>query len=140
MNKVVLTKESKAALSANKEFTDKWVAGLRSGKYTQIRHSMVVHDVPNSACCLMVMEMECNGRSREGFPVAGLPSDLAKPYTLTSVPDCLLLPEDIQAEVWTEDGWQTATMFKPAEWNDILELSFEQIATLLETGELEYEH
>lgn len=145
MNRIVLTEESKAVLAANQEFTDKWIAGLRSGKYVQIQESMIEPDIPKSACCLMVMEMECNDRSwmdvadfNERNIFAEMATDLPDPYKFKVIVNDLYYPEDLQARVYL-GGDYDAIIGGPVEWNDGLNLSFKQIATLLETGELEYE-
>ena len=138
-NKLTLTDSSKQILKDNPEFTSKWVAGLRSDKYTQYRGGMCDPNVPNSACCLHVMEMECFDNSWEsGFKgeyAGDLPSDLGKGnYGVLKVNTSFtdFQPEDLQASF--DNGGEQM----PSIWNDHYKLSFLQIADLLESGEVEF--
>lgn len=124
--KLELTEPSKQKIKENPEFMQKWIAGLRSGKYPQARGAMVDADVPNSACCLMVMEMECNGRDWEDGLDKCLPSTLEGGITWPQ-------------ELGLADERLLGGFTRVAHWNDNLEFTFDQIATLLETGSLEVE-
>jgi hypothetical protein len=128
--KVTLTEESKQTLAQHPEFTEKWIAGLRSGKYTQVQNRMYDPKITNSACCLMVMEMVCNEREwgdHRDDVITAMPSDMEKPYIF---PDGLL-PQLLWAR--TDDG----EGYSVDGWNDALSMTFEQIADLLEYGEVE---
>lgn len=144
MIKFILTEYAKETISENKEFIEKWIKGLRSGKYTQTRGAMVDPDLPNSACCLMVMEMECNGRKWEegsytvdedevvegsewGTFVVRMPSEFS---------NGVRWPQILEATVYG----CTSTLVgcaSPHQWNDRYGLTFNQIADLLEHGEVE---
>lgn len=140
--KLTLTDESQAILRDHPEFTAKWISGLRSGKYTQQKFQMCDPGAPNSACCLHVMEIECDGKKWEegytfgldGLPLAyEVPCCLVDPLTLTGG----FLPEDLSAMHEDEDIYHG--IFKPQDWNDDLGLTFDQISDLLEHGTVEYE-
>jgi hypothetical protein len=132
--KLTLSSRSKRLLEEHPEFTTKWISGLRSGKYTQHRGEMCDPGVKSSACCLHVMEMECNGKEwsdgvscgRHSFAV---PSSMKDNFFRFSENDA---PETLKA--FDENG----SIYDTAMWNDSLCLSFNQIAYLLEKGEIEF--
>lgn len=138
--KLTLNEQSKAYLAENSDLKNKWIAGLRSGKYPQITGAMVDPRLPGSCCCLMVAEIECNNRDwNEAF------SETDCDYV-----DVAVTPEDFQDGLKKlgklEAIYEVPFKFKakgeswrPAEWNDHLKLTFNQIADLLERGEVEYE-
>ncbi len=119
-----LTERSKKEVKANRELIDTWIKGLRSGKYTQIQESMIDENIPNSSCCLMVMEMVCNGRGWEEGAGYELPTDL---WDAVEWPEALsaCLADDVEM-----------IEFTPSEWNDEFNASFEEIAELLDKGEV----
>jgi hypothetical protein len=144
MKKLRLTGLTEKLLSDNPEFTFKWIEGLRSGKYTQIRQVMFHPEIPNSACCLQVMEECCNELDRD--ITIQRAEDLGVSLHL---PTCLYLvdkrplvlresePEnDICAIFYDELGPLENEEYTPVEWNDELKLTFYQIADLLEKGEV----
>lgn len=147
MNTLILKPEHFQILQFNKELVDKWVAALRSGKWVQITGAMTDPSIPNSACCLMVAEAECNNKTVEnyysrfenqsGYDVAGLPSSRVNAFRL-KVPDNVSswLPENLEA---TYTNQIAVSGYTPSQWNDSLKLSFERIATLLETGSITFE-
>ena len=121
MNKLKLTEKSKNKIQQNQEFVNKWIKGLRSGAYAQIQSMMCRENTPNSACCLHVMEMECNGRDWEEGIGKIYPSRMYGGVTW---------PEELKAED------VSGNLLYPVNWNDSLSLTFNQIADLLETGEI----
>lgn len=142
MDKLILSEESKAILQEHAEFTKKWIEGLRSGEYTQVQEAMVDPEIPSSACCLMVAEI-VNGRKWEDhkyacnydedgecFEVAALPSDLSSEIHWT---------ENLYATYLSDEGNYIKRKPSPPTWNDDIGLSFNQIADLLEYGEVECE-
>lgn len=135
MPKLTLTEESKTKLKENQEFTDKWIAGLRSGKWMQCREMMVYPEIPNSCCCLMVAEIECNGAKWED----GIRFDKDAGELCNSGWD---VPSDMASpSVWTEGLVainEYGRTYQVVDWNDDLVLSFNKIADLLENGEVEY--
>lgn len=148
MNTLKLTEGTKELLDRHPKFTVNWIEGLRSGDYIQVQHSMYDVNIDGSACCLQVMEECCNNLDRdieiqraedEGHDLH-LPSCLylidKKPVTLDDE-----LPEElIKAVLTSEDALGVReAIFLPAEWNDDLNLTFEQIADLLDNGEIEIE-
>lgn len=147
MNTLMLKPEHFQILQFNKEIVEQWIAALRSGKWVQITGAMTDPSIPNSACCLMVAEAACNHKvvenyysrfeNQSGYDVAGLPSSRINPLRL-NVPDNVssTLPENLEA---TFTNQITASGYTPSQWNDSLKLSFEQIATLLETGSITFE-
>lgn len=128
MPTLTLIPEHKELLERHPEFTRKWAEGLRSGKYTQYIGGMCDEDIPQSACCLHVMEMECNGSRWEDGIERVTPSQFSD-FRIERT-----LPEDLIATL--SDGMGRYT---PDLWNDYLEISFNQIADLLENGEVTYE-
>lgn len=137
-SKLVLTEESKAALESDIATRDKWAAALRSGKYTQNWGSMCDPNVPNSACCLHVLEVECNGLSWEAGSHIGYPSSVYERGFSQGSPVHFsgLLAEKLTA---IDGGYGCYLPVKPDQWNDALGLTFNQIADLLEHGEVEFE-
>lgn len=132
----------------NKEVTTKWIAGLRSGKWVQTTSAMTNIEIPNSACCLMVLEGECNNKVVADFiyakEIAGIPKPMTMPNGRT---DYLVfkhangdakLPQDIPALLHSPNLKSTGDLIYPAGWNDNLCLTFEQIADLLEFGQIEF--
>lgn len=133
MNELTLTPESIQALADNPEAVAKWCTALRGGKWVQHREDMCVADIPNSACCLHVLEMEVGGMEWDEGLNKGIPSDI----TNTPVSFNGIDAEDIKA-VLSDPEFSIGT-FVPSEWNDDLLLTFDQIATLLETGSVEWD-
>ena len=138
-------------LQQNKEIISKWIEGLRSGRWIQITGSMTNQNIPNSACCLMVLEGECNNKvttdyvtvydSEQLGSIAGLPSERGNPLELQLHGLNFKYPQNIHAIFKCNSGIEDLKKFHntnltPSQWNDSLELTFEEIATLLETGSL----
>jgi hypothetical protein len=132
MNKLTLTPESEQALRNNPIDTATWVKGLRSGNYVQNRGGMCDIDIPNSACCLHVLEMDAGGKAWEDGANSWGSLELPSEMVGESVMFDDFLAEDIKAVV------NLGRKESPAQWNDDLKLTFNQIATLLETGSVEY--
>jgi hypothetical protein len=147
MNTLMLKPEHLKILQFNKEIVDKWVAALRSNKWVQHTGAMTDPSIPNSACCLMVAEAECNNKTVEdyyskfenqfGYQIDALPTSKESPLYL-KIPDSddFWFPESLEAKFVNQIS---GTGYTPAQWNDSLKLSFEQIATLLETGSVTFE-
>ncbi len=131
-----LDDKSKKTLKENQEFVDKWVVGLRSGKYTQVKEAMVYPDIPQSCCCLMVAEIEGNGKSWEDGINPGNGYTESYPVPSQMPNGCPWLENLVATHPPTTDFDRCE--YQPYNWNDELELSFEDIATLLETGEVSY--
>ena len=136
-------------LKENQEITNKWIVGLRSGKYTQANGAMTNPNIINSACCLMVLEAECNNKSISDYTYVdsdniarsyGLPADGSKPLQLLRAYDVSnLLPQGLQAEL--SCGNQIIeNSTTPSMWNDRFKLTFNQIADLLESGSINFEY
>jgi hypothetical protein len=138
-------------LKHNKAIIDKWIIGLRSGKWMQTTGNMTNPNVPNSACCLMVLEAECNNKVTTNYvtvynqdqlgSIAGLPTERENPLKLQLQGPGLKYPQNIYAIFKCNSGVKRLQQFDnsrlvPSQWNDVLGLSFEEIATLLETGSL----
>jgi hypothetical protein len=152
MDTLQITTEDWDLLQKNKPITDKWIAGLRSGKWIQTIGAMTSVDVPNSACCLMVVEAECNNKTVNDYiripnneldvpTAAGLPSEEENPLQLQLHGLGFKYPQSLTAVFKCNSGIERLRKFHntslaPSQWNDTLQLTFEEIATLLETGSL----
>ena len=115
-----------------KDNVDKWVTALRSGKYIQIRSKMASEDIPNSACCLHVAAIEVDGVKWEDAifndTVIGLPSGFHESIN-ASFSELLANFGRIRVcSQYNNSGFSRL--------NDFYKLSFEQIAELIEEGEL----
>lgn len=142
MNTLKFIDKHRQILQENKELVDMWIVGLRSGKWVQTKGAMTNLTVENSACCLMVLEAECNNKVTDDFVwtdpagtkhVNGMPSAAGDPLWFRDYASKKFMPESLIAV----DG--AGTPYNPAEWNDYLELTFDQIADLLEKGEIQFE-
>ena len=136
-------------LKENQEIVNKWIVGLRSGKYAQANGAMTDPNIVNSACCLMVLEAECNNKSTSDYTYVdsnntvnsyGLTDDSAKCLQLLRANNASnLLPQALKAEL--SCGNQVLeNSTTPSQWNDTLKLTFNQIADLLESGSINFEY
>ena len=136
MATLTLTDTSKEVLRKNPVTLSKWIVGLRSGKWIQTYGAMTEQDNPSCACCLMVLEAECNGKTTSDYINTTMPSSRPDALKFTGEHDGFM-PEFLKAKYICDDDDKTlpATYF-PMGWNDRLRLSFEQIADLLENGSI----
>lgn len=136
-------------LKENQEITNKWITGLRSGKWIQTSGAMTNLDVVNSACCLMVLEAECNNKSVDDYMYVdehdlvrsyGLPADNSRCLKLRRTDSAsTLLPQALKASL-TCDDTVLESITTPSMWNDRYKLTFNQIADLLESGSINFEY
>jgi hypothetical protein len=147
MHKLTLKKGSKEALSKHPIEKAKWLAGLRSDTYKQVTGGMCDPLIPNSACCLHVLEMEVNNRSWESGINNQLPSNMNvfREEQETLIPPSPVkfsgvLAQELKAihTISHADVTEHLQCKRPAEWNDEFKLTFNQIADLLEYGEVEF--
>lgn len=142
---LVLNQYSKNILEKYEEFKNNWIGGLRSGEFIQTTTKMCNKEVRNSACCLFVMEMVCNNKCWEDGlnpenveeGVYYLPSDMENCFHFDGTFG-YDLPEHLSANIYSSDRRRLAP-YSPSAWNDRLKLTFNQIADLLEYGEVELE-
>ena len=145
MATLTLTDTSKEVLRKNPVTLSKWIVGLRSGKWIQTYGAMTEQDNPSCACCLMVLEAECNGKTTSDYVnttadglvyVQGMPSSRPNALKFTGEPDGFM-PEFLTAKyIYDDDDKKSPITYSPMGWNDSLKLSFEQIADLLENGSI----
>lgn len=145
MDTLQITTEDWDLLQKNKPITDKWIAGLRSGKWIQTTGAMTNPNVQHSACCLMVLEGECNNKVTtdyvKPYAISGLPTEEKNPLQLQLHGLGFKYPQNLTAIFKCNSNIVRLqklhnTNLIPSQWNDALQLTFEEIATLLETGSL----
>lgn len=115
----------------NKEIKEKWVAALRSGKYTQSKQKL---KTKYGYCCLGVL---CDLAVKEGIckesPGEDLHNEEVMFDTRTSIlPDSVLRWSEVDSlnpSILIEGKIYPYTL---AECNDTLELDFNQIADIIE--------
>ncbi len=108
-----------------KKQRDIWCAALRSGDYVQVQHEMCESDNPRSACCLHVANIAVDGNEWS----SGV--DCTSPYKLGVSAPFALKAQDVQFEN------QYGEILSADALNDAVELTFNQIADLVDFGELE---
>lgn len=126
-----------------------WIEGLRSGKYEQEQHRMCNPDKENSACCLHVAMIEVDNRRWEealdetNVGSYGTPNSVEMNLNKTSIE----ANDKRQVEFFSAKARHTYIATKededhninPASLNDHYNLSFLQIADLLEGKSVEYD-
>lgn len=133
-----LDDESMEAVFTEVEKTQTWIDNLRSGKYKQIQEQMCYTDIPNSACCLNVLECSVKGLKWNYFQNALMPSDkndqLFNSFSAERFNG--ILAEKLHSTVVYSDDpeIEEGEELYPVQWNDDLMLTFNQIADLLEKG------
>lgn len=107
----------------------KWIAALRSGKFKQRVGAMSYANIPTSACCLHVAACAVDGIDWMHGAGCAMPDDLevAAPFAL-AVSNIAFSVKDV--------GTGHSVSATPADLNDEYELSFLEIAELLEKGTL----
>jgi hypothetical protein len=108
-----------------KKQRDIWCAALRSGDFVQVQHEMCEIDDPKSACCLHVASIAVDGNDwSSGVDHCG-PQDLE-----------VSAPFAIRAQLAKFKGLGGRER-RAENLNDDDELTFNQIADLVDFGELE---
>lgn len=138
-HKLMLTEDSKQIIKEHQAEVDIWIKALRSGIYPQVRETMLHPKIPNSCCCLMVAEVACNGLVWGEWKSKRTEHCILQLYE--GIP---LFPKDLIAGLEWPASLRAKTAIglttSPDYWNDNLDLTFTQIADLLETGEVYYEY
>jgi hypothetical protein len=147
MNKLTLLECTVKDLNTHPVEKAKWIAALRSEEYHQAFGNMCDPSLPNSACCLHVLEMEVGNKAWESGIDKQLPNEITnenntslaheeQAYVIDAVRFNETLAQDIKAAYEGQD--YGAPIMKPSGWNDTVGLSFNQIADLLEYGVVEW--
>ena len=119
----------------NKDYRDRWVTALRSGKYKQVFHALraATENEEEGHCCLGVLcDVYDSTRWGEWEEVVSLPAPLQDEMGLDSLAhfDVASLPAELQAKV-TNLGWPDSQHPSLAELNDA-GAGFELIADIIE--------
>lgn len=98
----------------------KWVKGLRSGDYIQIGGRLHRRHEPNSACCLGVACVVVSGSNLESLGGVGLPEGVFGSGFSVNAQEAHIAQNSTQSR------------YRPSDLNDGANLTFDQIADLLE--------
>ncbi len=119
------------------EDLDKWAGALRSGAYTQHHGEMCDPDEPNSACCLHVAGMAVDGTSwEEPLIIGGDTVSIRSKSFPSAVNRFAFEMSDVRIDGIQGSLPSESRLLFPY-LNDTLKVSFEDIATLIETGTLD---